>query len=117
MSQRNPGKLSASRLFDQREHKGINTWLASDWPEQDLPFKRKYLVLAEVLYDYETEKKFLLGCIGKNQEWAHKLLACPHDDTKNPIPLPVWAVTVSDNGNYTCLEQKKEIFEESICYQ
>lgn len=68
---------------------------------------RKESVLAEVIYDYETEKKFLLGCIGKNQEWAHKLLACPHDDTKDPIPLPVWAVTVSANGNYTCLEQKK----------
>lgn len=52
-----------------------------------------------------------------NQQWALKLLACPNGHTKDPSPLPVYAVTVSVNGNYTCLEQEKEVFEDSICYQ
>lgn len=75
------------------------------------------LVLAEVIQDSEAEKRFLLGCTRKNQQWALKGLACPQDNTKAPILLSVCAVTVSANGSYTCLEQEKEVFEDSICYQ
>lgn len=65
---------------------------------------------------HKTGKSSCEGALERTSK-AVKRLAGSHGRAKDGMALPVCAATVGVNGSRTCLEQEKEVFEESICYQ